>query len=204
MKLKIIAIAILNFGGIYGTESGEPANLDREYLKRASEEVNRASDFDNRTGENILAKEVPAGEALLMVQIRYEDEAQLRSGYAGPLVFRHNKLAESIRAVEVSMENCCSEEKFHIRTLDGMKPFPYWGGMGIEPLNGKAIAFSGKIENRQIVPNEGVKISHFRVLKSDGSGTAVVFLIGPLEELKKAYKIRLGQVFTWDSPIVYD
>ncbi len=178
MKLKIIAAITLSLLLSFGASLGQPGS----------------------PVGNALIKEIPPGHALLMLQVRYQSEAKLKSTYAGPLLFMHNMRADALRAVELSMENCCSNEKFLIKHLGGLDPVPYWNSIGIEPMKGRSIAFPGRIENDQIIPNDKVKIEHFRVLANDGSGTVVVFLIGPLEELKNTYSIRLGQVFTWDSP----
>jgi hypothetical protein len=183
MKLKTIAAIILSLAIARATEPAQ---------------------FANRERENILIKEIPPGQALLMVQIRYEDESKLKSGYAEPLLYLYNRRAEGLRAVELSLENCCSGQKFLIRHLGGLQPVPFWNSRGIEPLDGKSLAFPGNLQNDQIVPNEKVKMTHFRVLAEAHAGTAVIFLIGPLEEVKKSYKIRLGQIFTWDSPRVFE
>ena len=183
MKRKIIVAVILSLFFVLGVSLGQQARIE---------------------GVNVLSKEIPSGQALLMLQVRYPDEASIRTTYAEPLLFMHNKRPEALRAVELSMENCCSNEQFLISYLGGLDPVPYWNSRGIQPMNGRSIAFPGKFEHDQIMPNEKVSISHFRVLADDGSGTAIVFLIGPLEELKNTYKIRLGQVFTWESARIFE
>lgn len=183
MKLKIIVVSILSLTFAHGDEAGQFVDRDRE---------------------SVISKEIPSGQVLLMLQARFQDESSLIATYAGPLLFIHNKHKESLRAVEISMENCCSDQKFLIRHLGGLKPMPFWNSLGIQSMKGRSIVFPGKFENNQIVPNEKVKISHFRVLAGDGSGTAVIFIIGPIDEVKKAYKIRLGQVFTWESAEVLE
>jgi hypothetical protein len=139
-----------------------------------------------------------------MLQMRYSAEESLKTTYAEPLLFMQNKRPDALRTVELSMENCCSNEQFLISYLGGLDPLPYWNSRGIQPMNGRSIAFPGKFEHDQIMPNDKVKISHFRVLADDGSGTVIVFLIGPMNELVNTYKIRLGQVFTWDSARIFE
>lgn len=182
MKRKIIVAVILSLLFMLGVSLGQQTCL---------------------RGGNVLSKEIPPGHALLMLQVRYPDEANIETTYAEPLLFMQNKRPEALRAVELSMENCCSNEKFLISYLGGLDPVPYWNSRGIQPMNGRSISFPGKLEHDQIMPNDKVRISHFRVLADDGSGTAVVFLIGPLEELVNTYKIRLGQVFTWNSARIF-
>jgi hypothetical protein len=183
MKRKIIAAVILSLFFVLGVSLGQQARIE---------------------GGNVLSKEIPSGQALLMLQVRYTDEASIRTTYAEPLLFMHNKRPETLRAVELFMENCCSNEQFLISYLGGLDPVPHWNSRGIQPMNGRSIAFPGKLEHDQIIPNEKVRISHFRVLADDGSGTVIVFLIGPMNELVNTYKIRLGQVFTWDSARIFE
>lgn len=183
MNLKTIATFILSLSLVWGAEPGE---------------------FLDRERENLIVKEIPSGQALLMLQIRYEDDSEIKSGYAGPLLFMINKTPQSLVAVEMSMENCCSDEHFLIRFLGGLQPVPYWNSRGIEPTKGRSIAFPREIENDQIIPNDRVRISHFRVLSDDESGTAVIFIIGPLEDVQRAYEVRLGKVFNWKNPRVFE
>lgn len=54
-------------------------------------------------------------------------------------------------------------------------------------------SLSSLFQHDQIKANENVRITHFLVHANDRSGSALVFITGPTEEIKKTYMIRLGR-----------
>ena len=149
---------------------------------------------------NLLVKELSPRTSLLMLQVRFKNEKDMSSAYAEPIAYLENQTNETLAVLKLSLENCCSKEKFLFEELGGLSPEPFWNGSGIASLKGNTISFPGTlVKNDQINSNDKVHVSHFLVHASDGSGTAIIFLNGPLEELKKTYMINLGQVFNWES-----
>ena len=149
--------------------------------------------------DNLIVKEVAPQEAILMLRVVYKNEKEISSTYAAPLFYKVNGTDETLPMLRLSLENCCSNKSFFFEHFAGFEPIPYWNGSGGDPLNGKSISFPGSIiQHNQIKPNDKVHISHFLVHAADGAGTAIIFLTGPLEELKKAYVINVGQLFDWE------